>query len=72
MLKQKSFTLIELLVVIVIIAILAGLITLSTSSSINKANITKLKLFEESVANNFAANMASRWKLDEGVRNRSK
>jgi len=64
--KQKSFTLIELLVVIVIIGILAGVIMISTSSSIDKANITKLKIFEESVSNNLTANMVSRWKIDEG------
>ena len=62
--KQKSFTLIELLVVIVIIGILAGVIMISTSSSINKANIAKLKVFEESIANDLAANIVSRWKLD--------
>jgi len=62
--KNKSFTLIELLVVIVIIGILAGVIMISTSSSINKASIAKLKVFEESVANDLAANMVSRWKLD--------
>ena len=62
--KQKSFTLIELLVVIVIIGILAGVIMISTSSSINKANITKLKVFEESVQNNLAANMVSAWDAD--------
>jgi len=62
--NNKSFTLIELLVVIVIIGILAGVIMISTSSSIDKANIAKLKVFEESVANNLAANMVSRWKLD--------
>ena len=65
--KQKSFTLIELLVVIVIIGILAGVIMISTSSSIDKANITKLKAFEESVANSLAADMVSRWKLDENT-----
>jgi prepilin-type N-terminal cleavage/methylation domain-containing protein len=65
--KQKSFTLIELLVVIVIIGILAGVIMISTSSSIDKANITKLKVFEESVQNNLAVNMVSRWPLDEKV-----
>jgi prepilin-type N-terminal cleavage/methylation domain-containing protein len=65
--NNKSFTLIELLVVIVIIGILAGVIMISTSSSIDKANIAKLKVFEESVANNLAANMVSRWKLDEIV-----
>ncbi|MFA7157483.1 MAG: LamG-like jellyroll fold domain-containing protein [Bacilli bacterium] len=65
--KNKSFTLIELLVVIVIIGILAGVIMISTSSSIDKANIAKSKVFEESVANDLAANMVSRWKLDEGT-----
>ena len=64
--NNKSFTLIELLVVIVIIGILAGVIMISTSSSIDKANITKLKIFEESVSNNLTANMVSRWKIDEG------
>jgi len=63
--KNKSFTLIELLVVIVIIGILAGVIMVSTSSSIGKANIAKSKVFEESVQNNLAANMVSRWKLDD-------
>ena len=63
--KNTSFTLIELLVVVVIIGILAGVIMISTSSSIDKANIAKLKVFEESVSNNLAANMISRWKLDE-------
>ncbi|MGI6341166.1 MAG: LamG-like jellyroll fold domain-containing protein [Minisyncoccales bacterium] len=63
--KNKSFTLIELLVVIVIIGILAGVIMISTSSSIDKANIAKIKVFEESVQNNLAANMVSRWPLDE-------
>jgi prepilin-type N-terminal cleavage/methylation domain-containing protein len=62
--KQKSFTLIELLVVIVIIGILAGVIMISTSSSIDKANIAKIKVFEESVQNNLAANMVSAWDAD--------
>jgi len=65
--NNKSFTLIELLVVIVIIGILAGVIMISTSSSIDKANIAKGKVFEESVQNNLAANMVSRWKLDDGT-----
>ena len=65
--NNKSSTLIELLVVIVIIGILAGVIMISTSSSITKASITKLKVFEESIANNLAANMISRWKLDEVI-----
>jgi len=63
--NNKSFTLIELLVVIVIIGILAGVIMISTSSSIDKANIAKLKVFDESVANDLAANMVSRWKFDQ-------
>ena len=65
--RNKSFTLIELLVVIVIIGILAGVIIVSTSSSINKANIAKVKVFENSVLNELGANMVSRWKLDEIV-----
>src|SRR5574344_2332815 len=63
--KNKSFTLIELLVVIVIIGILAGVIIVSTSSSISKANIAKVKVFENSIQNELGANMVSRWKLDE-------
>jgi len=63
--KTKSFTLIELLVVIVIIGILAGVIIVSTSSSIGKANIAKVKVFENSIQNELGANMVSRWKLDE-------
>jgi prepilin-type N-terminal cleavage/methylation domain-containing protein len=62
--KNKSFTLIELLVVIVIIGILAGVVMISTSSSIDKANIAKVKVFEESVSNNLAANMISAWDAD--------
>jgi len=65
--RNKSFTLIELLVVIVIIGILAGVIIVSTSSSINKANLAKVKVFENSVQNELGANMVSRWKLDEGT-----
>ena len=38
---------------------------ISTSSSIDKASIAKSKVFEESVQNNLAANMVSRWRLDE-------
>jgi len=64
MYKKKSFTLIELLVVIVIIGILAGVIMISTSSSIDKANFAKAKVFEESVQNNLAANMVSAWDAD--------
>lgn len=40
---------------------------ISTSSSIDKANIAKLKVFEESVQNDLAANMVSRWKLDSNA-----
>jgi prepilin-type N-terminal cleavage/methylation domain-containing protein len=62
--KSKSFTLIELLVVIVIIGILAGVIMISTSSSIDKANITKSKVFEESVKNSILVNLISEWDLN--------
>jgi len=62
--KTKSFTLIELLVVIVIIGILAAVIIVSTSSSIGKANIAKVKVFESNIQNELGANMVSRWKLD--------
>jgi len=65
--KSKSFTLIELLVVIVIIGILAGVIMISTSSSIDKANTAKLKVFSESIQNNLAANMVSYYKLDSSA-----
>jgi len=63
--KNKSFTLIELLVVIVIIGILAGVIIISTTSSITKANITKLKSFDDSVKNGMLLNLVSEWKLDK-------
>ena len=65
--KQKSFTLIELLVVIVIIGILAGVIMISTSSSIDKANIAKLKVFEESVRNDLMLDLISEWKFNNDV-----
>jgi len=66
LMSNKSFTLIELLVVIVIIGILAGVIMISTSSSINKANIAKLKVFSESIKNNLMVDLVSEWKFDEG------
>jgi len=62
--ESKSFTLIELLVVIVIIGILAGVIMISTSSSIDKANIAKSKVFAESVRNNLLLNLMSEWTFD--------
>jgi len=65
--NNKSFTLIELLVVIVIIGILAGVIMISTSSSIDKANIAKLKVFEESVKNELMIDLISEWKFDDDV-----
>jgi len=64
MYKEKSFTLIELLVVIVIIGILAGVIMISTSSSINKANITKSKVFSESIKNKLMLSLVSEWNFD--------
>ena len=62
--KNKSFTLIELLVVIVIIGILAGVIMISTSSSIDKANIAKVKVFSDSLRNSLISNLVSEWKFD--------
>jgi len=62
--KNKSFTLIELLVVIVIIGILAGVIMISTSSSIDKANTAKAKVFSESVRNSLIIDLTSEWKFD--------
>jgi len=63
--KQKSFTLIELLVVIVIIGILAGVIMISTSSSIDKANLAKLKIYEDTMRNSMLTNLISEWEFDE-------
>jgi len=63
--KNKSFTLIELLVVIVIIGILAGVIMISTSSSIDKANIAKIKVFEESVKDSLLLNLVSEFRFDD-------
>ncbi|MFA7157637.1 MAG: LamG-like jellyroll fold domain-containing protein [Bacilli bacterium] len=65
--NNKSFTLIELLVVIVIIGILAGVIMISTSSSIDKANIAKLKVFDNSVRNSLITNLISEWTFDAGT-----
>ncbi|HOI60222.1 MAG TPA: prepilin-type N-terminal cleavage/methylation domain-containing protein [Candidatus Pacearchaeota archaeon] len=62
--KNKSFTLIELLVVIVIIGILAGVIMISTTSSIDKANIAKGKVFSENIKNNLMLNLISEWSFD--------
>jgi len=64
--KNKSFTLIELLVVIVIIGILAGVIMISTSSSIDKAKITKLKVFSETIKNSMMTDLISEFNFDEG------
>ncbi len=65
--KAKSFTLIELLVVIVIIGILAGVIIISTSSSIEKANLTKIDVFSNTIKNKLMLDMVGSWKLDEGT-----
>jgi len=67
--RDKSFTLIELLVVIVIIGILAGVIMISTSSSIDKANIAKIKVFSESIKNSLILDLISEWKFDESSGN---
>ena len=63
--NNKSFTLIELLVVIVIIGILAGVIMISTSSSISKANIAKLKVFDNSTRNSMITNLFTEYSFDE-------
>ena len=67
--KQKSLTLIELLVVIVIIGIFAGVIMISTSSSIDKANIAKSKVFAENIKNNLLLNLISEWSFEDGAGN---
>jgi prepilin-type N-terminal cleavage/methylation domain-containing protein len=67
MYKKQSFTLIEILVVIVIIGILSSFIFFTINDSVEKANIAKTRLFEESIQNNLILNMISNWKLDEGV-----
>lgn len=67
--KKKSFTLIELLVVIVIIGILAGVIMISTSSSIDKANVAKSKVFAESIKNNLLLSLISEWNFEDGAGN---
>jgi prepilin-type N-terminal cleavage/methylation domain-containing protein len=63
--KNKSFTLIELLVVIVIIGILAGVIMISTSSSIQKANIAKVKVFNDSTRNSMMLDLLDEYNFDE-------
>ncbi|MFA7157499.1 MAG: LamG-like jellyroll fold domain-containing protein [Bacilli bacterium] len=63
--KNKSFTLIELLVVIVIIGILAGVIMISTSSSINKANLARGKVFSENIKKDLFFNIVSEWNFDD-------
>ena len=65
--NNKSFTLIELLVVIVIIGILAGVIMISTSSSIDKANISKLKIYDDSIKNSLLMNLVSEWTFEDGL-----
>ena len=67
MIKNKSFTLIELLVVIVIIGILAGVIIVSTSSSINKANIAKARVFSSTIKNEMFNDLVSEWTFDDIV-----
>lgn len=59
--KEKSFTLIEILVTIVIIGILAGVIMISTTSSVDKANVTKTRVFSESVKNRLLMNLVNDW-----------
>ena len=65
--NNKSFTLIELLVVIVIIGILAGVIMISTSSSIDKASIAKVKVFDDSTRNTLITHLISEWTFNTGT-----
>jgi prepilin-type N-terminal cleavage/methylation domain-containing protein len=60
----KSFTLIEILVVIVVIGIISSFIVIGISSISDKANISKGKIFIDSVENNLLLNRISYWKLD--------
>ena len=62
--NNKSFTLIEILVTIVIIGILAGVIMISTSSAIDKASISKSKVFSDSVRNSMLLNLIFESSLD--------
>jgi len=71
MIKEKSFTLIEILVTIVIIGILAGVIMISTSSSVDKANVTKTKVFSESVKNRLLMNLVNDWDASNYIKSGS-
>jgi len=62
---KQSFTLIEILVVIVIIGILSSFIFFTINDSVEKAQITKSKMFAESIRNNLLLNLVSEWKFDD-------
>jgi prepilin-type N-terminal cleavage/methylation domain-containing protein len=62
---KQSFTLVEILVVIVIIGILSSFIFFTINDSVEKASITKSKMFSESIRNNLLLNLVSEWKFDE-------
>ena len=61
---RQAFTLIELLVVIAIIGILSGLIVVSMSGVTDKANITKVNVFSNSLKNSLMMNLISEWRFD--------
>jgi prepilin-type N-terminal cleavage/methylation domain-containing protein len=61
---KQSFTLVEILVVIVIIGILSSFIFFTINDSVEKANIAKSKMFEESIRNNLLLSLISEWNFD--------
>lgn len=62
-----AFTLIELLVVIAIIGILSGIILVTMSGATTSAQITKSKVFANSVRDVLGANLISEWRMDSGT-----
>jgi len=64
--EKQSFTLIEILIVIVIIGILSSFIFFTINDSVEKAQITKSKMFSESIRNNLFLNLVSEWTFDNG------
>jgi prepilin-type N-terminal cleavage/methylation domain-containing protein len=62
---NKSFTLIEILVVIVVIGIISSFIIIGLSSFSDKANISKLQVFSNSIRNSLMLNIMAEWKFDD-------
>lgn len=56
--KEKSFTLIELLVVIAIVGLLAAMIAVNLKGIREKAKITRLRVFSESIHHSVSENVA--------------